>query len=76
MENFDGFTIFMAGFALGLIGAHYLNKHELKLSYDRGRIDAFWEIWCTIVQHELGIGGKSFRHAQDGGRDNVDKAAQ
>ena len=44
MEAFDVFSIFMAGFAIGLIGAHHLNKHDVKLAYDRGVMDTIWEI--------------------------------
>jgi hypothetical protein len=53
MEYIDAFSIFMAGFALGLIGAHYLNKHELKLAYDRGVMDTVWAIQVHGMREHL-----------------------
>ena len=53
METYDVFSLFMAGLALGLIGAHYLNRHELKREYERGKLDALWAIQCEIMRIEL-----------------------
>lgn len=53
MEAFDVFSIFMAGFAIGLIGAHCLNKHELKLAYNRGVMDTIWEIQVHGMREHL-----------------------
>jgi hypothetical protein len=53
LEFYDVFSIFMAGLALGLIGAHYLNRHELKLEYERGKLDAVWAIQCEIMRSKL-----------------------
>lgn len=53
MEAIDVFSIFMAGFALGLVGAHYLNKHELKLAYDRGVMDTVWAIQVHGMREHL-----------------------
>lgn len=53
MEAMDVFSIFMAGFAVGLIGAHYLNKHELKLAYNRGVMDTVWEIQVHGMRQHL-----------------------
>ena len=53
MEAFDVFSIFTAGFTLGLIGAHYLNKHELKLAYDRGVMDTVWAIQVHGMREHL-----------------------
>lgn len=53
MEYMDAFSIFMAGFTVGLIGAHYLNKHELKLAYDRGVMDTIWEIQLHGMREHL-----------------------
>lgn len=53
MEAMDGFSIFMAGLAVGLIGAHYLNKHELKLEYERGVLDTCWELQRISMQEHL-----------------------
>jgi hypothetical protein len=55
LEYIDAFSIFMAGFALGLIGAHYLNKHELKLSYDRGVMDTVWAIQVHGMREHLAL---------------------
>ena len=52
MELRDGISIFMAGLALGLIGAHHLNRHEVKQSYERGILDALWEVQrLAMVEH-------------------------
>jgi hypothetical protein len=53
MEYMDAFSIFMAGFTLGLIGAHYLNKHENKLAYNRGVMDTIWEIQLHGMRKHL-----------------------
>jgi hypothetical protein len=53
MELYNVLSIFMAGFALGLIGAHYLNKHELKLAYNRGVMDTIWEIQLHGMREHL-----------------------
>jgi hypothetical protein len=53
MEQLDVFTIFISGAALGLIGAHYLNKHERSMEYERGKLDAIWAIQCEIMRSEL-----------------------
>lgn len=53
MEYDYVFSIFMAGLALGLIGAHYLNRHELKRKYERGKLDALWAIQCEVMRIEL-----------------------
>lgn len=53
METIDVFSIFVAGFALGLIGAHYLNKHELKLAYNRGVMDTIWQIQLHGMREHL-----------------------
>lgn len=49
----DAFSIFMAGLALGLIGAHYLNKSEVKLAYERGVLDTVWEIQKRGMEEHL-----------------------
>lgn len=53
MEAMNGISIFMAGLALGLIGAHYLNKQELKLEYERGVLDTCWELQRISMQEHL-----------------------
>jgi hypothetical protein len=53
LELFDVFSIFMAGFAVGLIGAHYLNRNELKLAYNRGVMDTIWEIQLVGMRQHL-----------------------
>lgn len=53
MEAINGISIFMAGLALGLIGAHYLNRHELKLAYERGVLDTCWELQHSSMQEYL-----------------------
>lgn len=75
MEYPDGFTIFMAGIALGLMAGHWLGQQDGKMQYNRGRSDALWEVWCLIISGDIAVSGKPSRHAKDGGRDNADKAA-
>lgn len=53
MGVIDGISIFMAGLALGLIGANYLNKSELKLEYERGVLDTCWELQRISMQEHL-----------------------
>lgn len=67
MEYYDVFSIFMAGLALGLIGAHYLNRHELKLEYERGKLDAVWAIQSEFMRLELTRSLKSAGDKTTGG---------
>lgn len=53
LEYMDVFSIFMAGLAVGLIGAHYLNKHDVKLAYDRGVMDTVWAIQVHGMREHL-----------------------
>lgn len=70
MEAMDVFSIFMAGLAVGLIGAHYLNKHELKLAYDRGVMDTVWAIQVHGMREHLarllGTAGNEKAGSSDG----------
>jgi hypothetical protein len=50
MEVSDVISIFMAGFALGLIGAHRLNKWDRENEYERGKLDALWSIQSEIIR--------------------------
>jgi hypothetical protein len=54
LEVFDVFSIFISGLTIGLIGAHYVNKHELKLAYNRGVMDALWEVYLIGMRQHLG----------------------
>lgn len=67
MEYTDAFSIFMAGVALGLIGAHYLNKHENKLAYKRGAFDVVWELQRTLMLEHLNSRVKPAGHKENGG---------
>lgn len=69
MEAINGFSIFMAGLALGLIGAHYLNRHELKLAYERGVLDTCWELQHSSMQEYLARVLGTSRNKEDGGAD-------
>lgn len=73
MEAFDVFSIFMAGFTLGLIGAHYLNKHELKLAYNRGVMDTIWEIQVNGMREHLARVLGTTRDKATGGADGSSK---
>lgn len=55
LETFDVFSFFMAGLAVGLIGAHYLNQWELKREYERGVLDVLWELWKLHAIRSLGV---------------------
>lgn len=68
LEIFDVFSIFMAGFALGFIGAHYLNKHELKLEYNRGVMDTIWQIQLHGMREHLAILLGTSRDKATGGK--------
>jgi hypothetical protein len=53
MEFSDAFSIFMAGLAIGLIGSHYLNQHEVKSAYHRGVLDTIWQIQLHGMREHL-----------------------
>ena len=53
LEFYDVFSIFTAGLALGLIGAHYLNKYDRAMEYERGKLDAVWAIQCEVMRIDL-----------------------
>jgi len=53
LEIFEVFTIFMAGFTVGLIGAHYLNQWERKAEYNRGVLDTLWEFQRAAMRDHL-----------------------
>lgn len=75
MEYTDAFSIFMAGVALGLIGAHHLNKHENKLAYQRGVLDVTWELQRTLMLEHLNSRIKSAGHKENGGGGSSKKDA-
>lgn len=75
MEYTDAFSIFMAGVAIGLIGAHHLNKHENKLAYNRGVLDVIWELQRALMLEHLTSRIKPARYKEDGGGDSSKKDA-
>ena len=64
---YDYTSIFMAGLAVGLIGAHWINKGERKLQYEIGYNAGFNAIWYPVFREYLkaALSG-NVKHKTDG----------
>jgi hypothetical protein len=69
LEVFDVFSIFVAGLAIGLIGAHYLNKWERESEYKRGVLDTLWEIQRVAMREHIARVLGTSRDKKAGGAD-------
>jgi hypothetical protein len=42
-----------ASLTIGLMLGHWLGKSESKLEYERGYLDAVWNIWCASIKRSF-----------------------
>jgi hypothetical protein len=49
MEYYDAFTLFLSGFALGVIAGSYLKRAERRIERDKGELDAIDRFWPVIL---------------------------